>query len=188
MRRLTPTQWSAWRLTSRQLRQYSDVGPATAAAIQEELPEVPVEVAAMVRRRNLSTVEVPRTLTDAVEASASGSRSTKLQRMEARHLTDSLKQLSRTPGKGGTTMNFGDAVSGKARQERRKKVKPTKQTLRELRRSPPISMLNDLEDGDDEPTEEELLDTKPAQQDNLRGAFGAELSGLGRIPSACDSY
>ena len=76
----------------------------------------------MVRRRNLSTVEVPRSLTNAVEAAASGSRSTKLQRLEARHLTDSLKQLSRTPGKGGTTMSFGDAVSGTVRQERRKKV------------------------------------------------------------------
>ena len=38
-------------------------------------------------------------------------------------------------------------------------------------------MLSEAEDGDDELTEEDSLDTKPAQQDNLRGAFGAELSG-----------
>jgi len=52
--------------------------------LQEELPEVPVEVAAFVRRRNLGTVEVPLALTGAVEAAAaaSSSRSSKLQRKE----------------------------------------------------------------------------------------------------------
>ena len=62
----------------------------------------------MVRRRALSTVEVPTVLTDAVEAAAAASRSgsTKSQRRETLQLTDSLKQMSRTPGRGGTAMTL----------------------------------------------------------------------------------
>ena len=73
-----------------------------------------MEVAALVRRRTLGTVQVPNVLTDAVEAAAAAgsTRSSKLQRRETQHLTDSLKQLSRTPGKGGTTMRLIDANSG----------------------------------------------------------------------------
>lgn len=75
---------------------------------------MPVEVAALVRRRTLGTVQVPNVLTDAVEAAAAAgsTRSSKLQRRETQQLTDSLKQLSRTPGKGGTTMRLIDANSG----------------------------------------------------------------------------
>ncbi len=91
--------------------------------LQEELPEVPVEVAAFVRRRNLGTVEVPAALTGAVEAAAAASstRSSKLQRKETVQLTQSLKQLSRTPGKGGTTMSLLDA-NASGSQKRRKKA------------------------------------------------------------------
>lgn len=75
---------------------------------------MPVEIAALVRRRTLGTVQVPTELTDAVEAAAAAgsTRSSKLQRRETQQLTDSLKQLSRTPGKGGTTMRLIDANSG----------------------------------------------------------------------------
>lgn len=34
MPNLTASQWSAWRLTCRQLRQYSQIGPAAAQAVQ----------------------------------------------------------------------------------------------------------------------------------------------------------
>ena len=75
---------------------------------------MPVEIAALVRRRTLGTVQVPTALTDAVEvaAAAGSTRSSKLQRRETQQLTNSLKQLSRTPGKGGTTMRLIDANSG----------------------------------------------------------------------------
>lgn len=75
---------------------------------------MPVEVAALVRRRTLGTIHVPDALTDAVEAAAAASstRSSKLQRKQTQQLTDALKQLSRTPGKGGTTMSLIDANSG----------------------------------------------------------------------------
>jgi len=94
--------------------------------LQEELPEVPVEVAAFVRRRNLGTVEVPLALTGAVEAAAaaSSSRSSKLQRKETLQLTAALKQLSRTPGKGGSAMSLIDANAGSSEQRRRKRVTP----------------------------------------------------------------
>ena len=90
---------------------------------QDEVPELPVEIAAMVRRRTLGSVLVPHALTDAVEAaaSASSSRSSKLQRKETQQLTDSLKQLSRTPSKGGTTMRLIDANSGDSRSTRHSK-------------------------------------------------------------------
>ncbi len=92
--------------------------------LQEELPEVPVEVAAFVRRRNLGTVEVPLALTGAVEAAAAGSssRSSKLQRKETVQLTAALKQLSRTPGKGGSAMSLIDANAGSSEKRRRKRV------------------------------------------------------------------
>ena len=85
---------------------------------------MPVEVAAFVRRRNLGTVEVPTTLTGAVEAAAAASstRSTKLQRKQTLQLTNSLKQLSRTPGKGGTTMSLLAANAVGSEKKRRKKA------------------------------------------------------------------
>lgn len=91
---------------------------------------MPVEVAALVRRRTLGTIQVPNVLTDAVEAAAAArsTRSSKLQRRETQQLTDSLKQLSRTPGKGGTTMSLIDAnsggSSGKQYSKRTKKASP----------------------------------------------------------------
>lgn len=80
----------------------------------------------MVRRRNVGTVEVPLALTDAVEAAAAASstRSSKLQRRQTQQLTESLKQLSRTPGKGGTTMRLIDAnaaASGKSKSSKYRK-------------------------------------------------------------------
>ena len=79
------------------------------------MSEVPVEVAALVRRRTLGTVEVPNALTAAIEAAAAASstRSSRLQRKETQQLTDSLKQLSRTLGKGGTTMSLIEANAGR---------------------------------------------------------------------------
>ena len=86
---------------------------------------MPVEVAALVRRRTLATVQVPNVLTDAVEAAAAAgsSRSSKLQRRETQQLTDALKQLSRTPGKGGTTKRLIDANSGGSSGQQYKRAK-----------------------------------------------------------------
>lgn len=90
--------------------------------VLQELVEVPVEVAALIRRRTLGTVEVPTALAKAVEnAAQSGTRSTKLQRKQTAQLVDSLRQLSRTPGKGGASMNLIDANAGR-QQKRRKRV------------------------------------------------------------------
>lgn len=91
-------------------------------ACTQELLEVPVEVAALVRRRTLGTVEVPAALAAAVEnAAQSGTRSSKLQRKQTLQLVESLRQLSRTPGKGGASMTLIDANSG-SQQKRRRRV------------------------------------------------------------------
>ena len=81
-------------------------------------------MAAFVRRRNLGTVEVPCALTGAVEAAAAASstRSSKLLRKETVQLTAALKQLSRTPGKGGSAMSLIDANAGSSEKRRRKRV------------------------------------------------------------------
>lgn len=83
---------------------------------------MPVEVAALVRRRTLGTVEVPAALAAAVEnAAQSGTRSSKLQRKQTQQLVESLRQLSRTPGKGGASMSLIDANSG-SQQKRTRRV------------------------------------------------------------------
>ena len=182
-------------------------------ALQEQLPEVPVEVAAFVRRRNLGTVEVPRALTGAIEAAAAASstRSSKLQRKETVQLTQSLKQLSRTPGKGGTTMSLIDANAGSSDRKHRKKVslnfhgwshcqrcfsshytfcvrlplclecvqkQPIKQTLRDLRHGPLVSMTTQEGDDTDDSDAETPWDDSDAGKDKLRNAFGNhDLSG-----------
>ena len=92
-----------------------------------------MEIAALVRRRTLGTVQVPNVLTDAVEAAAAvgDSRSSKLQRRETQQLTDTLKQLSRTPGKGGTNMRLIDANSGgSSRQQYSKRAKKASLLIR----------------------------------------------------------
>ena len=94
----------------------------TALTCIQELVEVPVEVAALIRRRTLGTVEVPALLAAAVEnAVQSGTRSSKLQRQQTLQLVESLRQLSRTPGKGGASMSLIDANSG-SQQKRRRRV------------------------------------------------------------------
>ncbi|KAA6420150.1 MAG: hypothetical protein FRX49_09813 [Trebouxia sp. A1-2] len=174
MPNLTASQWSAWRQTCRQLRQYSQVGPAAAQAVQEELPEVPVEVAAFVRRRNLGTVEVPPALTGAVEAAAaaSSSRSSKLQRKETLQLTAALKQLSRTPGKGGSAMSLIDANAGSSEKRHRKRTPPVKQTLRDLRHALPVSMTPPEEDDTDDSDAETSWEKSDAIEDRFESAFG----------------
>lgn len=171
---LTASHWSAWRQTWRQLRQYSQIGPAAAQAVQEELPEVPVEVAAFVRRRNLGTVEVPLALSGAVEAAAaaSSSRSSKLQRKETLQLTAALKQLSRTPGKGGSAMSLIDANAGSSEKRRRKRTPPVKQTLRDLRHALPVSMTSPEEDDTDDSDAESSWDKSDATEDQFISAFG----------------
>lgn len=84
---------------------------------------MPVEVAALVRRRTLASVEVPAALAAAVQnAAQSGStRSSKLQRKQTQQLVESLRQLSRTPGKGGASMSLIDANSG-SQQPRKRRV------------------------------------------------------------------
>ena len=180
--------------------------------LQEELPEVPVEVAAFVRRRNLGTVEVPCALTGAVEAAAaaSSSRSSKLQRKETVQLTAALKQLSRTPGKGGSAMSLIDANAGSSEKRRRKRVTlvaaldapvispkhpsfshcdtclqtpPVKQTLRDLRHALPVSMTSPEEDDSDDSDAESSWDTSDATEDQFRNAFGNhDLPGVLSVP------
>ena len=182
--------------------------------MEEELPEVPVEVAAFVRRRNLGTVEVPSALTGAVEAAAaaSSSRSSKLQRKETMQLTAALKQLSRTPGKGGSAMSLIDANAGSSEKKRRKRVTPVaapdalvllpkhpfsshcdfaclqtppvKQTLRDLRHALPVSMTSPEEDDTDDSDAESSWDKSDATEDQFRNAFGNhDLPGVVSVPS-----
>ena len=182
--------------------------------MQEELPEVPVEVAAFVRRRNLGTVEVPLALTGAVEAAAaaSSSRSSKLQRKETLQLTAALKQLSRTPGKGGSAMSLIDANAGSSEKRRRKRVTlvaaldalvilpkhpsfshcdfaclqtpPVKQTLRGLRHALPVSMTSPEEDHTDDSDAESSWDKSDATEDQFISAFGNhDLPGGFPVPS-----
>jgi len=183
-------------------------------SLQEELPEVPVEVAAFVRRRNLGTVEVPPALTGAVEAAAAASctRSSKLQRKETLELTAALKQLSRTPGKGGSAMSLMDANAGSSEKRRRKRVTlvaaldalavlpkhpssshcdfaclqtpPVKLTLRDLRHALPVSMTSPEEDDTDDSDAESSGDKSDATEDKFRSAFGNhDLPGVLSVPS-----
>ena len=170
-------------------------------------------MAAFVRRRNLGTVEVPPALTGAVEAAAAASstRSSKLQRKETLQLTAALKQLSRTPGKGGTAMSLIDANAGSSAKKRRKRVTlvaaldvlvvlpkhpssshcdfaclqtpPVKQTLRDLRHALPVSMTSPEEDDTDDSDAESSWDTSDATEDRLRSAFGNhDLPGVLSVP------
>ena len=173
-------------------------------------------MAAFVRRRNLGTVEVPLALTGAVEAAAaaSSSRSSKLQRKETLQLTAALKQLSRTPGKGGSAMSLIDANAGSSEKRRRKRVTlvaaldapvispkhpsfshcdtclqtpPVKQILRDLRHALPVSMTSPEEDDTDDSDAESSWDKSNATEDQFISAFGNhDLPGGFPVPSiAC---
>ncbi|KAL3162829.1 hypothetical protein ABBQ32_009284 [Trebouxia sp. C0010 RCD-2024] len=195
MRRLTSSQWSAWCLTCKQVRAYSQLGPAAAPLIKDELPEVPVEVAALVRRRTLGTIQVPDALTDAIEAAAAASstRSSKLQRKQTQQLTDALKQLSRTPGKGGTTMSLIDANSNTTNNQHSKRSRKglsAKQTLRSLRNSTPVGMSSPALDTtqDSGSDDETFWDEGKAAGDALGTTFGgASIAGGEREPAVHSS-
>lgn len=66
--------------------------------------QVPAEIAAMVRRRTLSMVEIPAALAAAMEdAMRAGTRaSSKQQRLESQQLLGTLRQLSRSRSRGGS--------------------------------------------------------------------------------------
>ena len=68
--------------------------------------QVPAEIAAMVRRRTLSMVEIPAALAAAMEdAMRAGTRaSSKQQRLESQQLLGTLRQLSRSRSRGGSNV------------------------------------------------------------------------------------
>ena len=68
--------------------------------------QVPAEIAAMVRRRTLSLVEIPAALAAAMEdAMRAGTRaSSKQQRLESQQLLGTLRQLSRSRSRGGSNV------------------------------------------------------------------------------------
>ena len=161
---------------------------------------MPVEVAALVRRRTLGTVEVPAALAAAVEnAAQSGTRSSKLQRKQTQQLVESLRQLSRTPGKGGASMSLIDANSGSQPKRTRRvcwrvslvmcvccsvhdagvnaqAVSP-KQALRDLKHGAALSLTPDKTDNAVPSDMDELLsvdDDSSTGIDSIESHFGAQ--------------